>query len=404
MTTQIKPSTSQERKSLFLETFINNTNKVSKVSPNSIVDALGSGVAKVSGKAEKDINLAISKLFPDLASGDELDQIAANNGIALRFGALGSSTYVRLVGTPGTVYNSETTTISSVGGIQFELEQNITIGVAGYIYAKIRSLTQGLKTNVSPLSINRILPEPIGHQYIVNETYAMGGRDIEDDETFRIRIKNGPNLLAKGTLAALEQKFILINNKVLKLFYQGITGAGKVRIAVATQTGEALTQIELDDLLSQSNEFFSLTDYRPFGQAFFYGVELINISYLPIDISFRVELNSSYNSDDIRKKIQLSISKYFDFRFFDPLKQRVEWDDLLQIVKSTEGVVYCADQYFYPRADIGVNINILPRLRGFLMLDIQGNIILDFQGNLQPVFYPNAVDFNFQQTVLNSVI
>lgn len=403
MALSIKPSTSQERKALFTETVINNTDKISKIAPNAVLSAIASGVAKISGKAEKDISIAISRLFPDLASDNQLDQVAADYGIAPRFAALGSSTYIRLVGASGTFYPKSTTTVSSTNGIQFELENDTTIGPSGYIYTRVRATTQGRKTNVPPLSITKIQPEPTGHLYVINEVNATGGRDDESDEILRIRIKDGSNLLAKGTIASLEQKFISINNKVLKLFYQGINYEGKVKIAIATQTGEDLNSTELGELLTQSSEFFAFSDHRPFGQSF-YGVELINIPYLPIDVSFRVELNTSYNFDEIRKKIQISIAKYMDFRFFNPLKQRVEWDNLLQIVKETEGVIYCPDQFFYPKTDIGVDINVLPRLRGFAMLDIQGQLIQDFEGNLQPVFYPNNVDFSYQATVLNSGI
>lgn len=400
MTLNIKPSTSQERSALFTETLLNNTDKISKVSPNSIVSGISNGVAKVAGKAEKDILISIARLFPDSASGDQLDQVAEDYGIAPRFGELGSSTYIRLVADPGTVYPKLTTVITSTNGIQFELEEDVTMGVSGYLYARISSQITGVKTNCGPLTINKILPVPVGHKYLINESYATGGRDVEDDQTLRVRIKDGSNILAKGTIASIEQKFILINNKVLKVFYQGITFENKVRLAIATQTGEDLSPTELEELLEGSHDYFSLTDCRPFGQTF-YGVELINITYLPIDISFRADISSAADPDEVRKKILISITKYMDFRFFNPSRQRVEWDNLLQIVKETEGVSYCADQYFYPRADIAIDINVLPRIRGFLMLDLNGNIIQDFSGNLQPVFYPNNVDFNYQETVLN---
>jgi hypothetical protein len=65
-----------------------------------------------------------------------------------------------------------------------------------------------------------------------------------------------------------------------------------------------------------------------------------------------VQLNPAYDPDEIRKKIQVAISKYLDPRFFDSVRQKVEWDNLLDIVKNTQGVDYVPDQYFYPRNDI----------------------------------------------------
>lgn len=397
----IKPQTSREKKNLFIETLLNTTDKISKVGPDSVLDGIAGGVAKVAGKAEKDIILAVSQLFPDTAYGEQLDQVAANFGLAPRMTQLGSSTYIRLVGLPGTFYNKTLITISSNQGINFELEQDITLPVSGYTYAKIKSIQQGSKTNSPALTINKLTPAPSGHQYIINEVGAVGGRDQESDDLLRIRIKDGSNILARGTISMLEQKFMSINPKVLKIFYQGITGVGKVRLAIATQTGEDLNPTEITQLLEAGADYFCLTEYRPFGVSTYYGVELVNIEYQPIDISFRIDLASSADPDTIRKNIQIKISKYLDFRFFDASRHRVEWDNLLQIVKDTEGVEYVPDQYFYPRVDIGVSTNRLPRLRGFLMLDLLGSIIQDLSGNLNPVFYPNTPDFSYQATVLN---
>lgn len=396
----IKPETSREKKNLFIETVLNTSDKVSKVGPNSVLDGIAGGVAKVAGKAEKDIILAVSRLFPDTAYGDQLDQVATDYGISPRMSQSGSSTYIRLVGLPGTVYDKSLVTITSNQGISFELEESVTLPSMGYTYSKIKSIQQGSKTNSPTLTINKIQPAPSGHQYLINEVSATGGRDVESDDLFRIRIKDGANILARGTISMIEQKFISINTKVLKVFYQGITAQNKVRLAIATQTGEDLNPTELDQLKAQGADFFCLTEHRPFGASTFYGVELTNIEYQPVDISFRVDLNAGVDADTIRKNIQIRISKYMDFRFFDASKHRVEWDNLLQIVKDTEGVEYVPDQYFYPRIDIGVSTNRLPRLRGFLMLDLEGSIIQDYQGNLNPVYYPNNPDFSYHATVL----
>lgn len=400
MTLPIKPSTSLERKLLFIETLLNTTDKVSKVSPNSVNSGVAGGVAKLAGKAEKDIILALSQLFPDLATGSQLDQVAINFGVSGRFSASGSSVYVLLTGDPGTTYVQATHILQSTEGVQFEFEEvSVTIPAFGWTYAKVRSLTSGLDTNVSPLTITKLTTTPIGHTYVINEVRAFGGRDIEQDNLFRQRIKNGANILARGTLGMLEQLFMSINEKVLKCFYQGINSVGKVRIVVATQNGANLSSPELDELLLGASKYFSFTDYRPFGTQFL-GVELLNVTYEPIDVSFRLDYDVSYNLDEIRKQIQVNISKYLDFRFFDTSRQQVEWDNMLQIVKNVPGVKYVPDQHFTPRTDTTIPIHKLPRLRGFRMLDMSGSIIQDFSGVLSPVYYPPNPDFSYQRTVL----
>lgn len=403
MALDIRPSTSIERKLLFLETLLNSTDKVSKISDNSVLSGVAGGVAKVAGKAEKDIVLAVSQLFPDSAFGDQLDQVALNFGIASRLGAIGSSTYLRITADPGTIYLANTHVFASTDGIRFELEADLTIGELGFSYTKVRSTTTGAATNVNSLTISQVTPNPSGHIDVINEYEAVGGRDIEDNNTLRIRIKDGANILARGTIAMLEQVFMNINSKVLRVFNQGSDRNGKVVVAIATQNGTDLTQTELDELLNKSAEFYSLTEYKPFGYNN-YGIILKNIEYQPIDISFRADIDNSYNSDKIRVAIQTNISKYLDFRFFNTATQKVEWDNLLEICKNVPGIKYIADQYFYPRVDLTIDNFKLPRVRSFLMLNLQGQVISNYTGTLSPVYYPNIVDESYHQTVLNNVL
>jgi len=391
----------EELQQMFVEILLNKTSKVTKVDPTSVLSGVAYGVAKVGQKAIKDIALLESRIFPDSSYSTYLDEIADNYGISSRFGASGSSTYIRLVGTPGTTYIQFTHTFTGDGGIVFDLEENVTIGTDGYTYTKVRSQSTGLKTNVPGLAIKTCSPVPAGHQYVINEYKATGGRDVEDDNLFRQRIKNGSNILARGTIAMIEQVFMKINNNILRVFYNGIDSLGRVVLSVLTQNGVALTTSELNTLLLQGNEFFALTELKTFGTQTF-GIYLQNQIFQPVDVSFRVELFSSANPDTVRKDIQIKFAKKYDFRWWKS-GSLVEWDDLLQLVKDTNFVKYVPDQFFYPRQDVQIDKNKLPRFRGFLMIDLSGNIISSTSGSLNPIFYPNQPDFSYSSTVLNSI-
>lgn len=405
---EIKPSTSIERKLLFLETLINasvnedGSSKISKISNHSVLSGVAGGVAKVAGKAEKDIVLAISQLFPDNAYGSQLDQVADNFGIGSRATALGSSTYIRLVASVGTQYLANVNYFTSNTGIRFELEQDIVIGSLGFSYVKIRSITTGASTNVDPLSIFKCSPQPSGHINCINEYMATGGRDVESDDIFRARIKDGGNFLARGTLSMLEQVFIKINMKVLKIVNFGTQRDGKLTLAIITQNGVNLTSSELQELLEKSSKYLNLNEYRPFGTNFV-GLKLVNIDYQVVDVSMRVQLNSSFNPDDIRKQMQINLSKYLDFRYFDAFRNQLQWDKMLQICQNIPGVVYIPDQYFYPRTDLVVDVFTVPRLRGFLMLNLEGQVIVNYNNTLSPVYYPNVIDESFHRTILKNI-
>lgn len=402
MSTNIRPSTVEQLKQIYVQTLLNKTNKVSKVSDNSVLNAHAYGVSKVASKAEKDIILALGQLFPDIAFGSQLDQAADNFGVASRFGASESSTSLLIVATPGTQYLAGVHTFESKSGIQFSLEQSITVDTGGFIYAKVRSIDVGLKVNVEPNTITKVAPEPTGHSYVVNEYFAQFGRDSESDDLFRKRIKEGNNIIATRTISMLEQVFVKINPNVLRVFYQGVNEIGQLVLAIVTQNGIDLNQSELDALLNQGEQYFSLIEYKPFGRQS-YGIKLKNIEWQYLDISFRCELFQNANVDTVRKAIQVNISKYLDFRYWKPGVEKVEWDELLQLVKSVSGVKYVPDQYFFPNNDIATDPNKLPRLRGFRMLNLQGAIVADLQGGVNPVFYPSIADFSVSSTILTTI-
>lgn len=303
-----RPTTVEELTALFTEILLNKTDKVTKVSDHSVLAGIAAGASKIAQKAIKDIALIESHLFPDDAFDQYLDNIAANFGIAGRFGVSQSSTYVRLVGSIGTQYLKGVHTFTGNHGITFDLEQNTVIGDAGFVYAKVRSQDTGTKANIDPLTLNKISPTPTGHQFVVNEYRSSGGRDVEQDDVFRKRIKEGANILARGTIAMITQVFMKINNNVLRVFYQGINSNGQVVLSIATQNGIDLNSAELDELLDKGHEFFALTELKPNGSQS-YGIALQNIQYQAIDISFRIDLLPSFNVDDVRKDMQARISK-----------------------------------------------------------------------------------------------
>jgi hypothetical protein len=245
-------------------------------------------------------------------------------------------------------------------------------------------------------------PVPVGHNYVVNEYAAQGGRDIEQDFLFRRRIKEGPNVLATGTLSALEQAFNKINERVLRVFYYGLNESAKCVLAIASCNGEDFSDSELDELLEEGEKFLSITDLRPFNQPQIYGVLLQNVVYQPVDVSFRIELMQNVDPDEVRIDIQTRFSKLFDYRNWK-YDRKVEWDDLLEVCKNTRGVRYVPDQFFNPRFDVIVDQGKLPRFRSFQMSDLQGNLIVDNSGNLNPIFYSFPVDVDFQNTVLRDI-
>lgn len=392
----IKPLSLQKLKQLWLELFLNKTNKVSDISNNSTLSAVAYGCSKVAQKALKDIAIVESQLMPDSASGEYLDTAGSLFSAISRNSSSVSSTSVTLVATSGTVYDKTQVTFATYDGIVFVPEEDITIGDNGFGYLKVRSQSVGSNSNVAPNSIIIVNNAPVGHIAVTNEFMAQGGADSESDELFRQRIKKHTNIVAKYTETYYSQIFRLFNENILRVIFQGINDDGEKVISIVTENGITLTESELDELLENVTPYFSIRDLNKFGDTI--GILLKNVDWYYVGdpvgdgsgtgIDFRVQLWNGYDADVVRKNIQIQMSRYLDFRFWTKGK-KVEWDDLLSIVKNTEGVRYVADTYFKPSVDEPVPISRLPRIRKFIMRDLNGNIISGNNNIISPIFYPS---------------
>lgn len=395
----IRLTTEIELEALLTEIYVNTTSKTTKVTDHSVVRGLIRGNVKTGKKALKDIALAASHLFPDTAYDTTLDEVAENLGIAPRFASAQSSTYVRFRADPGTMYEQGVHTVSDNKGNTFDLESDLVVSSKGYGYVKIRSQQAAASTNVDPYTIVNVNPEPSGHIGLINEYAATGGRDVESDDTFRQRIKEGPDILARGTLSYLTQAFIKINTNVLRVIYEGVSQGGKLRLGVLTVNGIDLTPGELAVILEQAGQYLSITELAPIGTQS-YGVELKNVEYQYIDVEMRIDLFDFAEFDTTITEIQQKFSKYVDFRSWDSSLSKIEWEDLLFIVKNTPNVKYVPDAYFLPSGDIRLSPHIFPRFRGFIAKDLNGNIILNQANTINDVFYPSDIDQNLSETVI----
>lgn len=376
-------------KNLWIETFLNKTDKVTDITDNSVLNAAAFGTAKVAQKALKDVAIVSAQIFPEEASGDYLDRAASLFGVTPRKGALGSSTYIRVYGNPYITYTAGINTFVSTNGVRFQIEKTFTIGESGYGYVKVRSESIGEFTNVDANSIVTVTPVPQGHKECTNEYYAVGGRDEEDDEMFRRRILNHQNIYAEGTLEKLTQVLQNIDDRVLKIMFVGVMEDSFIHVQIATQNGQEFTTQELQVLLNGATPYFGIGDMIVSGRLM--GIKFENASWYEVGgetgVDFRCEIEPGYDVATVRKNIQVGLTKYLDFRFWEA-GANVEWDNLLDIVKHTEGVQYVSDEDFYPKHDEAVPVYMLPRIKKFIMRDLNGSVLFDLSKEFSPVFYP----------------
>jgi len=389
-----KPTTINKLKEIYSQFLLNKTTKITKLAPGSVVNAHAFGVGKVGQKVLKDIAVLESQIFPESAFGVQLDDLALRIGVPARFSELPSSTYLLFMGDPGTFYDDATLTFTGSHGIVFELVDGpVTIPAQGFTYARVQSTTSGIAANVDPWTISTIIPsDPAGHDFLTNEYVGMGGQDNESDELFRNRIRESVNILASGTLAKYEQVLFNNNERVLRLLNGGTDTLGKYLFYVAPVDGGTFSIGEFDSMETDLIPFLSIVEQGT-------GIAFQNITFIPVDVSMRVQLFDNVEPDLVRKDIQVRMQRSLDYRRWED-GQDVEWDDLLIIAKRTKGVKNVLDEYFVPGTDIAIGDGELPRIRSFSLYDLTGTTLLSSSAGDTPTNFPQQDDYVLQQTLI----
>jgi hypothetical protein len=377
-------------KSIWGEIFFNKQSTVTKITDESVLNANAFADSRLAQIILKEIALNEATIFPDYATETNLDNAGMLFASLERNSECQSSTTLLVIAASGTVYPASTTIFSSKSGIQFTLVDTLTIGDNGYGYAPVTSIDTGLRANVLANTITIVSPEPTGHTAVTNEFMATGGSDDEIDEDFRARIKSHPNIVAQKTFAYIQEIARIYNTDILLLQNLGFDNDNVFNIGVLTRNMTDLTTGEQSALLDDISPYLAMSDINKQGDTL--NIKLSNavkfsVGGESVGLDFRVQLYDNYDSDIVRKNIQIGIS-----RFLDPRKWVsggiILWTDLLRIATETSGVKYIPDKFFYPQVDIIIPTNQFPRIKIFVMRDLDGNPISDNAGVLSDVFYP----------------
>ena len=71
----------EELKQIFLEIFLNKTDKVSDVSDESVLNGIAYGCGKLAQRTLTNQAIIEGHIFPDTAYGEYIDNLAANRGV-----------------------------------------------------------------------------------------------------------------------------------------------------------------------------------------------------------------------------------------------------------------------------------------------------------------------------------
>lgn len=302
------------------------------------------------------------------ALGSDLDDLAAARGVT-RLGAAAASAVLQFTGTLGTVIPIGFQVQSSTG-VTYSTTESGTItqdssnpGTSGIVKLIAQSTSLGAGSQIPRGSLTLMVNA--GNvtggtlSAVTNLAPSVGGGDAETDELLRSRVINQLAVLNQGTRAFYETQLRLLDPTIVRVYVGRGLGLRSVRVAIVARSGALYTNNALSSLAT------SLSPYVPAQTS----VEMTNLIFTPITVSFTGSMLPGYADRDVTEQIARNISAFMDWTLW-PFGQTVHWSDLEALVLNTTGVDTLVASSFVPALDTPIPANSLPRLTSITFTDV----------------------------------
>lgn len=275
--------------------------RATKIDPAQ-VDILGSDVNIFVGAASHiayalvlQICYAVNRLLLDGAEGEDLDRYAWDRYQLTRKGAssaLGTQTFYRAVATVGAGTIPIGTKVRDSVGDEYITTTTITFGASDLSKTgTVAACQAGKATQVGANQLNLLANASILFDTtLLTNNYAAtaGGEDVEDDDTFRERIRDFWNTARRGTLGAIEYGAIQVPGVVTSNAIETYTTNGQparvVNLYIADSSGVASNALAaLVDT--------QLMDYRAAG------ISVVVFTSMPVIVNIVLSLSYQANTD-----------------------------------------------------------------------------------------------------------
>lgn len=280
------------------------TQRATKIDPGQ-VDVLGSDVnifvgsqSCVSDTLVKQLGYSVARLYLDGCEGDDIDRYAFDRygGDITRKGAspaLGSVTFTRLTLTGGVGSIPNGTRLTTLTGVEYITTTDANFG-SGTLSSKasVRAVQAGKATQVGQNAIRKFSkPSEIFDRTIslTNPLATAGGEDVEDDDTFKSRIRDFWRIARRGILSAIEFGAKTVPGVVSAQAIEALTATAQparvVNLYIADSSGVA--SVELGKLVTTA-----LLDFRAAGIAVILSTSIPQIVSVVLALSFRAGVDT----------------------------------------------------------------------------------------------------------------
>jgi uncharacterized phage protein gp47/JayE len=240
----------------------------------------------------KQLGYRISALLLDGAVGEDLDRYAYDRYQIARKGAssaLGTVRFFRLSSALGAGTILAGTVLKTLGGITYTLVTNASFGPTqtDLVFADVRASQAGKATEVGANQIRgfqnaqALFDSTI---QVTNDETTAGGEDVEDDDTFRNRIRDFWLNARRGVLSAIVNGATSVPGVVTAQAVEAITttGSGPARVVnlyIADSSGVASAALARQVLAA-------LDEYRAAGIAVLVSTSIPQLVSVALSLTF----------------------------------------------------------------------------------------------------------------------
>lgn len=262
------------------------------------LDNLAAVAAELERIEELGVNYMPNRIFPTLATGEDLTLAAANFGVERKPASFAEVT-LTITGDPGQEIGNDVK--AAAGDVIFVCQQETVIPESGVAKVHAQCETAGEEGNVGAGAIDEFITDYQGLLSVTNESQSYGGADQESDESLRGRVKSRWQNPSTGGNRADYVNWALGVEGVAKARAFN-PSAGNVKVYVIAAGNREAGK----ELIGQVGQ--RIQELRPIGA----NVTVESAKAVPLNLQIQASILEGYTDEGVREEIISALKEYIE--------------------------------------------------------------------------------------------
>lgn len=261
-------------------------------------DIIGSVSYELANIYDTELNAILDKAFVLTSTGDDLDRVGADYGIARRQDA-NAIVFLQITGVQGATVNQNVK--ATYNNLVFTVQEFKKLNSDGVAIVKAQCETAGTIGNVPAETINEFLVQYSGLDTVINLEPAYDGFDKEEDEIYRQRI-----------LDYLKEDATNANKAQYEKWAREVTGVQKAVIKSAETMGAGNVGVYISAIESEVSQDLidAVSEHIKAVQPINATVIVSSLDYIEIDIDATVVLRDGWDTTDVKDELVEKLKVY----------------------------------------------------------------------------------------------